>query len=298
MWCVYIYKCLLNYRWWTHYTSVENSCEFVLVTLLNSNVPFAIAGLASRLLDMILLRTFGVGGVAFRTPPYVGTYEWLKLTCEWFGDSGVTGVTVVWLICVSGVWLWLWLEWLWFKCIWLMGWFMYWTGGDIVLIGACNDKFKLIGVCRVQVVFSFCQTKTLWTIAQPQNTMPIPISTLVTIAGIKLNWVNVYRIIPEMELFDVKKNAIQQSLYRSTHQLKILVSKWRIRLQLKLGLQWIFEGTCFRCNRKSKKILFSNFVTLVSSMIKFEGQAAAPCLKLLMCRSKAFPELKPSLTQN
>ncbi len=153
------------------------------------------AGLASRLLVMILLNTFGVGGVAFRTP-YVGTYEWLKLTCEWFGDSGVTGVTVVWLICVSGVWLWLWLEWLWFKCIWLMGWFIYWTGGDIVLIGACNDKFRLIGFCRTQIVFSFCQTKTLCTIAQPQNTIPMPMRTLVMIAGVEWNCVNVYRIMP------------------------------------------------------------------------------------------------------
>lgn len=158
------------------------------------------AGLASRLLDIILLKIFGVGGVAFRTP-YVGTgtYEWLKLTCEWLGDNGVTGVSVVWLICVSGVWLWLWLEWLWFRCIWW--WFMYWTGGDIVLIGACSDKFKFIGFCRTQIVFSFCHTKTLWTIAHPQNTMPMPMRTLVIIAGVEWNCVNVYRIIPGSQVF-------------------------------------------------------------------------------------------------
>lgn len=48
-----------------------------------------------------------------------------------------------------------------------------------------------------QIVFSFCHTKTLWTIAAPQNTIPSPIKTLVMIAGVEWNWVKVYKIIPE-----------------------------------------------------------------------------------------------------
>lgn len=149
----------------------------------------------------VALPTFGVGGVAVAAlTPYVGTYEWLKLTCEWFGDSGVTGVTgVVWLICeicVNGVWLWLecgW--WVWFKCKWLPLW--YWTAGCvIVLIGACSDRFRFIGFCRTHMVFSFCHTNTLCTIAQPQNTMPMPIRMLVIMAGVEWNWVNVYNMMP------------------------------------------------------------------------------------------------------
>lgn len=45
-------------------------------------------------------------------------------------------------------------------------------------------------------VVTFCQTKTLWTIAQPQKIMPNPIKTLVTMAGVEWNWMKVYRIIP------------------------------------------------------------------------------------------------------
>lgn len=37
---------------------------------------------------------------------------------------------------------------------------------------------------------------TLWTIAQPQKTMPNPMSPLVTIAGVEWNWMNVYSMIP------------------------------------------------------------------------------------------------------
>jgi len=43
---------------------------------------------------------------------------------------------------------------------------------------------------------TFCQTKTLWTMAHPQNTIPRPMKTDVTIAGVEWNWMNVYRIMP------------------------------------------------------------------------------------------------------
>jgi len=43
---------------------------------------------------------------------------------------------------------------------------------------------------------TFCHTKTLWTMAHPQNTMPRPMKTDVTIAGVEWNWMNVYRIMP------------------------------------------------------------------------------------------------------
>lgn len=46
---------------------------------------------------------------------------------------------------------------------------------------------------------------TLWTIAQPQNTIPSPISALVTIAGVEWNCINVYNIRPEK----IKHNVIQ-----------------------------------------------------------------------------------------
>lgn len=45
-------------------------------------------------------------------------------------------------------------------------------------------------------VLTFCHTKTLWTMAHPQNTMPRPMKTDVTIAGVEWNWMNVYKIMP------------------------------------------------------------------------------------------------------
>lgn len=45
-------------------------------------------------------------------------------------------------------------------------------------------------------VLTLCHTKTLWTMAHPQNTMPRPMKTDVTIAGVEWNWMNVYRIMP------------------------------------------------------------------------------------------------------
>jgi hypothetical protein len=38
--------------------------------------------------------------------------------------------------------------------------------------------------------------KTLWTMAHPQKMIPIPINTLVTMAGVEWNWINVYRMMP------------------------------------------------------------------------------------------------------
>jgi hypothetical protein len=35
--------------------------------------------------------------------------------------------------------------------------------------------------------------------AQPQKIIPSPINTLVTMAGVEWNWINVYRIIPATE---------------------------------------------------------------------------------------------------
>lgn len=41
------------------------------------------------------------------------------------------------------------------------------------------------------VVFSFCQMKTLCTMAPPQNRIPTPMRMLVTIAGVEWNCVKV-----------------------------------------------------------------------------------------------------------
>lgn len=106
----------------------------------------------------------------------------------------------------------------------------------IVLIGEFNDKFS--GVCLATkdvwtgwcielwiigmfkwcciwccccffmqlktIVFSFCQMKTLWTIAPPQKRIETPIRTLVTIAGVEWNWMKVYNIIPVGRRYDIK----------------------------------------------------------------------------------------------
>lgn len=71
-------------------------------------------------------------------------------------------------------------------------------GGVIVVIGVNGDVFATAAAaaaaaadCRTQMVFSFCHTNTLWTIAAPQNTIPTPIRTLVTMAGVDWNCVNV-----------------------------------------------------------------------------------------------------------
>lgn len=58
-------------------------------------------------------------------------------------------------------------------------------------------------------VLTRCHTKTLWTMAHPQNTMPRPMKTDVTIAGVEWNWMNVYRIMPA----DHTRNEI--NIYRS-----------------------------------------------------------------------------------
>lgn len=50
-----------------------------------------------------------------------------------------------------------------------------------------------------QIVFSFCHTNTLCTIAAPQNKIPNPIRTLVIMAGVDWNCVKVYRMMPDGE---------------------------------------------------------------------------------------------------
>ena len=44
---------------------------------------------------------------------------------------------------------------------------------------------------------TLCHTKTLWTTAPPQKTMPSPMTTDVTMAGVDSKWRKVYRIRPE-----------------------------------------------------------------------------------------------------
>lgn len=107
--------------------------------------------------------------------------------------------------------------WFWYKCECICCW--GWIGCDelIVLIGVCCAWCWAGGLCewfscwlavrfrfngfwlRTHIVFSFCQTNTLWTMAQPQNTMPMPIKMLVMIAGVEWNCVNVYRMMPKRE---------------------------------------------------------------------------------------------------
>lgn len=101
----------------------------------------------------------------------VGVERWLVVAeLWWLWDmnciGGVIGVRSVWFPSIADV-------------------------ADTLLIDMTAD-------CRPQIVFSFCHTKTLCTIAAPQKTIPKPIRMLVIIAGVDWNWVNVYRIIPGM----------------------------------------------------------------------------------------------------
>uniref|UniRef100_A0A182IMP9 Uncharacterized protein n=1 Tax=Anopheles atroparvus TaxID=41427 RepID=A0A182IMP9_ANOAO len=100
--------------------------------------------------------------------------------CEWFPDSGVTGVS-----CVIGV-VWLACELCW--CAAAAAAAAAAAVVDIVLICGERVRLRLSGVCRTLIVFSRCQTNTLCTIAPPQNTIPTPIRMLVTIAGVEWNW--------------------------------------------------------------------------------------------------------------
>lgn len=134
--------------------------------------------------------------------------------------------------------------WFWYKCECIC-WFV-WIGCDelIVLIGVCSDccifwltdvwcicwfpvKFKFNGFWFLtHIVFSFCQTNTLWTMAHPQNTIPIPIKTLVIIAGVEWNCVNVYKIIPEEQIKRKLLKCLQIVLIQIIfHLLRIL--EWK-----------------------------------------------------------------------
>ena len=55
----------------------------------------------------------------------------------------------------------------------------------LVLLGI--QKFKK----EFHDLITFCQTKTLWTTATAQNTMPKPMTTEDTIAGVESKWRNV-----------------------------------------------------------------------------------------------------------
>lgn len=74
-----------------------------------------------------------------------------------------------------------------FKCPFIISPFDAFSG-DVV--------FRSERSAFTRFVFSFCQTNTLWTIAQPQNIIPTPMNTDVTMAGVEWNWMNVYRIMP------------------------------------------------------------------------------------------------------
>lgn len=109
-----------------------------------------------------------------------------------------------WCECEWGTWCWcVWGElivligvcnccWLCDLCIWW--WCCCWCccGGGCCECAVVFSGFKF----RTHIVFSRCHTNTLWTMAQPQNTIPMPINTLVIIAGVEWNCVKVYRMIP------------------------------------------------------------------------------------------------------
>lgn len=60
----------------------------------------------------------------------------------------------------------------------------------------CFENFRLL---------TRCHTNTLWTIAQPQNTIPEPIKTLVMMAGVEWNCIKVYKITAEKKKSKIKK---------------------------------------------------------------------------------------------
>lgn len=75
---------------------------------------------------------------------------------------------------------------------------------------------------QYQNAITFCQTKTLWTIAQPQKMIPTPINTLVTMAGVEWNWMKVYKMMP------ANKKQIPSVNKDVKKQLSQNFSKWRI----------------------------------------------------------------------
>lgn len=67
-----------------------------------------------------------------------------------------------------------------FKCPFITTPFEAFKLGVVVFKSAVLNAFT-------RLVFSFCQTKTLWTIAHPQNIIPTPMNTEVTMAGVEWN---------------------------------------------------------------------------------------------------------------
>lgn len=86
--------------------------------------------------------------------------------------------------------------------------------------------------------------------AHPQNTIPIPIKTLVIIAGVEWNCVNVYKIIPEDQIkkkfiemlanyihsnyFSPVKNIGMETKKPPTAHTRLTLDFWRYLLPLKV----------------------------------------------------------------
>jgi hypothetical protein len=125
--------------------------------------------------------------------------------------------------CVEGPTGWpkLWFRWLtceWFRCV----------VGDATLwkeLWVCDCSCWARASSLTAFVFSRCHINTLWTIAQPQNIMPRPINTLVTIAGVEWNCIKVYSMIP------VKNTGIEMK-NPPTAQTRLTEDFWRYLLVL------------------------------------------------------------------
>lgn len=159
------------------YTKVDNSWGlFVVATLLISIVLAGIPGLTLPLASrgcLLMLRLSPVGGVVVE-----GLIIYGPLLCIL-----ANGCPKLWLNALTCDW---------FKFVWY-GW-------DVILwkeLWCC----WVVSCCKASsltaFVFSFCHINTLCTIAHPQNMIPNPMKTLVTIAGVEWNWMKVYSIIPE-----------------------------------------------------------------------------------------------------
>lgn len=134
--------------------------------------------------------------------PFWFWYRWCECECEWGIWCGWVGCGE--LIVLIGVCCCCWFcdRCVWCCCCWCCCCCCCWFP---VMLRFNGFWF------RTHIVFSRCQTNTLWTMAQPQNRIPNPIKTLVIIAGVEWNCVNVYKMIPVSQK---RKKTIILNLWR------------------------------------------------------------------------------------
>ena len=70
-----------------------------------------------------------------------------------------------------------------------------------------SQEMVIPNLDNIKQILTLCHTKTLWMTAPPQNTIPRPMTTDVTIAGVSLKWRKVKRTIPG------KRDSVKNQLF-------------------------------------------------------------------------------------